>query len=196
MAITAKDNGGDFKQAETGTHPGRCYMILDLGHQRNEYQGEISIRHQILVAWELPGQLMDDGRPVSISKFYTLSLHEKSNLGKDLVSWRGRAFSEDEKAGFDVSKLIGVPAMLSIVEHNGKARVGSVMGMPKGMNAPDAINDPVLFDMENFINGDRSVFENLSEGLQGLINKAQEITKPANQSENPVPADYEDDIPF
>ena len=196
MAIMAADSGGDFKQAETGTHPGRCYMILDLGHQRNEYQGEVSVRHQVLVAWELPGQLMDDGRPVSISKFYTLSLHEKSNLGKDLVSWRGRAFSEDEKAGFDVSKLIGVPAMLSIVEHNGKSRVGSVMGMPKGMTQEPAINDSILFDMEAFISGDRTVFEGLSDGLKGIINKAQEITAPAQQSESPAPADFDDDIPF
>ena len=192
----AADSGGDFKQAETGTHPGRCYMILDLGHQRNEYQGEVSVRHQVLVAWELPGQLMDDGRPVSISKFYTLSLHEKSNLGKDLVSWRGRAFSEDEKAGFDVSKLIGVPAMLSIVEHNGKSRVGSVMGMPKGMTQEPAINDSILFDMEAFISGDRTVFEGLSDGLKGIINKAQEITAPAQQSESPAPAYFDDDIPF
>ena len=196
MAITAVDKGGDFKQAETGTHPARCYMILDLGHQRNEYQGEVSVRHQVLVAWELPSQLMDDGRPVSISKFYTLSLHEKSNLGKDLTSWRGRAFTEDEKSGFDISKLIGVPAMLSIIEHNGKSKVGSVMGMPKGMPSADAINDPILFDMECFLNGDRSVFDNLSEGLQGIINKAQEITAPVKQTENPAPADFDDDIPF
>jgi len=195
MAIMAEDKGGDFKQAETGTHPGRCYMILDLGHQRNEWQGEVSVKHQVLVAWELPTQpLLEDGRPVSISKFYTLSLHEKANLGIDLSSWRGRAFSEEEKDGFDVGKLIGVPAMLSIVERNGKSRVGGVMGIPKGMTVPDAINKPILFDLEAFLNGDREVFDELSEGLQGIINRAQEITKPADRPDSDDP--FDDDIPF
>ena len=59
MAITAVDKGGDFKQAETGTHPARCYMILDLGHQRNEYQGEVSVRHQVLLP-KYTSQEMDD----------------------------------------------------------------------------------------------------------------------------------------
>jgi hypothetical protein len=48
--------------------------------------------------------------------------------------------------------------------------------------------------MEAFLNGDREVFENLSEGLQGIINKAQEITNPVDQTENPAP--FDDDVPF
>lgn len=196
MAIVAKSEGGDFKHAEPGTDIGRCYMILDLGHQKNEYQGEVSIKHQVLVAWEIPSQLMDDGRPISISKFYTLSLHDKSNLGQDLASWRGKAFTEEEKKGFDISRLIGVPAMLSIiVDKNGKSRVGSVMGVPKGMTVPEAINTPVIFDMEAYLNGDRSVFESLSDGLKGILNKAQEITSPADHRDLPA-ENFDGDIPF
>jgi len=199
MTIMAKsEGGGNFQQANPGTVVARCWMVLDLGHQKNEYKGEVTIKHQVLISWEIPSQTMDDGRPISISRFYTLSLHEKSNLGIDLTSWRGKAFTEDEKQGFDISNLLGVPAMLSIVDKNGKSRVSSVMGIPKGMEPPEAINTPVLFDMENYIKGDTSVYDGLSDGLCGIINKAQELTSPtedvSHESENP--ADDLDSIPF
>jgi len=199
MAITATAGGGDFQQAEPGTVLGRCYMVLALGHQKGEWQGESFVRNQVLVSWEIPSQLMDDGRPIAISKFYTLSLHEKSNLGIDLTSWRGKAFTEDEKQGFDISNLLGVPAMLSIVAGtNGKSKVASVMAAPKGMDVPEAINDPVLFDLEKYLQGDRDVFDGLSEGLQKIILKCEEISKPVDNSVQ-VPADDFDansDIPF
>ena len=195
MSIMATGGGGSFKQADVGTVGARCYMILDLGTQRSEYKGEVFVKHQVLVSWEVPSQLMEDGRPIAISKFYTLSLHEKSNLGIDLTSWRGKAFTEEEKQGFDISKLLGVPCMLSIVDKEGKAKVSTVMGLPKGMEAPVAINDPILFDLQDYINGNTEVFDNLSEGLQGIIKKAQELNV-SHETENPAPKDFNDDIPF
>ena len=195
MAIMAANNGGDFKQAETGSCIGRCYQIIDLGHQEQEYEGQKSIKHQVLISWELPTQdRLEDGQPMSIGKFYTLSLHPKSNLGADLVSWRGKSFTPEEEAGFDISKLIGVPAFLSIVDKNGKSRVGSVMAVPKNMDVPEAINAPVIFDMENYVKGDSSVFDGLSEGLQGIILKAKELTAPSREPGSDDELDP--DVPF
>ena len=70
--------------------------VIDLGTQRNDYGGNITYKRQVLIIWEVPDQISNDV-PMTISKFYTLSLHEKSNLGMDLVSWRGRPFTEQEK---------------------------------------------------------------------------------------------------
>ena len=195
MAIMAEaGSSGSFVEAPLGTHPARCYQIIDLGTQQSEWQGETFIKHQVLVSWEIPGNLMDDGRPISASKFYTLSLHEKSNLGKDLVSWRGRAFTPEEEAGFDISKLLGVPCMLSIIEKNGKSKVGAVMGFPAGMTPVEAINPTVLFDLQEYMRGETTVFDGLSEGLQKIILKAKEL---GQESENPAPDDFADkDIPF
>ena len=198
MAIMAEaGSSGDFKQADTGTHPARCWQIIDLGVQENEFNGETYIKHQVLVSWEIPSQLMEDGRPVSISRFYTLSLHPKSNLSVDLVSWRGRAFTPEEEAGFDISKLLGVPCMLSIIEKNGKSKVGAVMGFPAGMTPVEAINPTVLFDLQSYISGETDVFDSLSDGLKNIILKAKELT-PVMQTENPDPAggNFDDTIPF
>jgi hypothetical protein len=211
MAIMAKSEG-DFKQPAVGSWPARCIAVIELGHQPGEYKGVPNVKHQALVIWELPTQdLMDDGRPMSISKFYTLSLSDKANLTKDLQSWRGKAFTEQEKLGFDISTLIGVPCMLSIIEKNEKSRVDAVMGLPKGTPIPDQMSESTIFELEAYINGDDSVWNKLSEGVQKMIKRANEFnpeTIEHSMAQNPkggqqaasgvppVPDDFDDDIPF
>jgi hypothetical protein len=98
------------------------------------------------IAWVIAEQ-MEDGRPFTASKKYTLSLHEKANLYKDLVSWRGRAFTPEERAGFDLEKLIGVNCQIQIV-HVTKgdktyANITSIVPLAKGMAKMDAPKDYV-----------------------------------------------------
>ncbi len=198
MSIIAKNEGGDFKQLTPATYPARCYQIVDLGMQKNEYNGDVTIKHQVLVSWEVPSELLDDGQPMSIGKFYTLSLHPKSNMGQDLVSWRGKAFSPEEEAGFDISNLAGVPCLLSVIDKNGKSRVGSVSGLAKGMAVPDQINKTIIFSMEEYISGDLSAFNGLSEGIQNIVLKSESLKKSDNaQTKTSLPDDgFDDDIPF
>ena len=106
---------------ETGTVQGVCCGVWDIGLQKSNYKGVEKIKHQIVVAWEID-QLIDvpeseyNGKPYMLSKTYTLSLYENSNLRKDLESWRGKQFSEQEvNSGFDVSTLYGINCMLGIV---------------------------------------------------------------------------------
>ena len=84
MTIIAKSTETSYPKVHIGVHKARCVKVIDLGTQKQEYGGEISWKRQILVIWELPEELNND-QPMTISKFYTLSLHEKSNLGKDLT---------------------------------------------------------------------------------------------------------------
>jgi len=97
--------------------------------------------HKVLLYWMM-SECMEDGRPFLVTQIYTLSLHEKANLRKDLESWRGRPFSEEELKGFDLERLIGVPALVNVIhvksKNDGKvrARLSSIMGLPKGMTAP------------------------------------------------------------
>src|SRR6185369_175718 len=64
----------------------------------------------------------------------------KAKLRKDLEAWRGRIFTFDELAGFDLESVIDVPCLLSVVHRQGSkggkfANVGAVMKLPKGMHA-------------------------------------------------------------
>lgn len=205
MPLIAEDKGG-FKQIEPGTYTARCYSVIDLGTQRGEYLGEATVNHQVLVGWEIPSELMEDGQPCAISKFYTLSLGEKANLCKDLTSWRGKAFSDEEKKGFDIFNLVGVACMISVIKKdNGKSAVATVSKMPKGMEAPDQINESVKFSIDEFLAGDNSVYDAISDGIKTIINRCDELNKQNHNSADPfadspdfgdVPVDDDDTIPF
>jgi hypothetical protein len=71
--------------------------------------------HKCRIVWEI-NQTMEDGRRFIVTKQYSLSLHEKATLHKDLKTWRGKSFTFDELAGFDVEKILGAPCQLVITQ--------------------------------------------------------------------------------
>jgi len=179
----AKDKGGSFELAPAGNHLARCVKLVDLGTTESTYQGVTHHRHQCLVMWELPDELMKpneagDELPFIVSKFYTLSLHEKAKLRHDLISWRGRDFTPEELKRFPMKNILGAACLVSVVHEkktNGdmKAVVTAVAKVPKKTVVPDQVNPAVYFSMEpdEF---DRDVFDSLSEGLQNLIAESDE----------------------
>ena len=174
--------GGDFRQPPAGTHQARCIRVVDLGTQQSEYQGQKNIRRQVLVTWELPSELMDDGRPFSVSKFYTQSLNEKSRLYADLVNWRGREFTADELRGFDARNILDKTCLVSITMNDaGKARVTGIMKQPKHMECPPRVNPLLYFSLEP---GEfsRETFDQLGEGIQKIIRLSPEWAELQNPS--------------
>lgn len=203
--MKASDSGsGTFEQAPEGTHMARCYKLIDLGTQLREFQGEAKKSRQIIIGWELPGELMTtgeySGQPFTASKFYTLSLHEKATLRAHLKNWRGKDFTAEELAGFDVKNLLGKACMVSIVmSDKGRAQVGGVMALPKGMTVPDAVNPPVYFslDPDEF---DQGVFDAFSDKMKALITPSDEFkarsSKPKATASAAAVQDFSDDVPF
>jgi hypothetical protein len=209
MAIIASDTGGggDFKPVAAGNHRGVCTMLVDLGNQRVQSQmyGE-SIKHQVYVAWELPDEPITwtdkDGNertgPMRIGKTYTVSLHENANLRADLESWRGRAFTDDERAGFDISKLIAAPALINVTHkagNNGKtyANVTAVTPLPKGMEKPTPANGTVLYDGDNV-----GSFDTLPEWLQKKIQEqvVQRADDLPEQRGRTLAEQLDEEVPF
>lgn len=138
MPIFAKA-GATFRPAPAGVHAAVCVDIVDLGELEVTYGGKTKRQHKIKIVWQIE-ELRDDGKQFLLQKRYTLSLHEKAGLRKDLESWRGRQFTEEELRGFDVEVLLGKECMLSVF-HNFKdgstyANVNAIMKLPKGMPAP------------------------------------------------------------
>lgn len=137
--IVAKASGGTYIPAPAGVWAGVCVDVVDLGPMVQEFAGKKRTLHKIRIVWQI-SETRADGKPYSASKMYTLSLHEKASLRKDLESWRGRAFTEPELQGFDVETVLSAAALLNIVENlkNGTkyANVAGVMRLPKTMEAP------------------------------------------------------------
>lgn len=173
--LTAKNEGAERIVIPAGTHVARCYGIIDLGTQYSEKFGNSS--RKVQVQWELPNELMDDGRPLAISRRYTLSVNEKANLRKDLESWLGRGITaQEEKEGFALGVLLGKPCLLSIIhaESNGKtyANIAGVMSVPKGTKVPEQSNPVVSYDVEN---GKDATFEKLPEWIRTMIEQSKEF---------------------
>lgn len=208
MAIIATDSGGggDFTPVPAGTHFAVCCMVADLGKQRivSQMFGE-SIKHQVYIRWQIPAERVEwekDGEkhegPAVIGKTYTLSLGDKANLRKDLQAWRGKQFTPDELRGFDITKLLGVPATLTVThtEKDGRTytNVASLGGIPKGMNKPEIEGEPILYDDDN-----QGAFEKLPKWLQEKVQgqlREEVTTHYGEQSREPAYADLDDDIPF
>ena len=170
-----KDTGSkDFAPAPEGTHEAWCIGVIDIGTQTGQHQGQPTSRHKVVVSWELPTALMDNGKPFIVSKFYTTSLSEKATLRKDLESWRGRPFTKEELLGFDAKNIIGKPCLVNITHgETGKAKVLAVMSIPKGMQLPPQQNPSTFFSMERG-EFDEEVFNKIGKGLQDMIRKSPE----------------------
>lgn len=196
MGRYAKDSGGgDFQQAPTGNHLARCVRIYDLGTQREEYEGKVSVREKLIVTWELPNEPMDDGKPFIVSRFYTNSLSSKATLRADLENWRGKTFTNEELGGFDLNSIVGKPCMISVVHTDaGKARVGGIAALPKGMQCPLAVNEAFSYWIAEH---NPLIYEKISDGIKKFIEQSAEWKE---RLSSPVKAagieGLDDDIPF
>ncbi len=157
MPIVAKASGGNFTPAPAGTHAAVCVDVVDLGMLEVNFGGKTKTQHKINIVWQID-ESRDDGLPFQVRKRYTLSLHEKAGLRKDLESWRGRPFTPAELEGFDVETVLNVGCMLNVI-HNVKdastyANVAAVMKMPKGMAAPTARSYVRICDREPVQDGE------------------------------------------
>ncbi len=180
MGLTVKESGGNFIPCPAGTHLGICISIYDLGTQttpfKDEKTGETKRSKQVFIQWETPSELMPDGKPFVIGKFYTASLNEKANLRHDLEAWRARVFSAAELEGFSLTSILGKPCMLSVVQYQRAdgttgAKIGNVMAMPKGTKAPPPQNKIVSFDIDEW---DDAVYRGLDEHWQKQIAQSDE----------------------
>ena len=202
MSFIAKDSGGgDFKKVPPGVYIGRCYSLIDLGTQLTSGQYGEKLQHKIRIGWELFGEdeagqpltIMVDGKemPLTISKSYTVSLHEKAGLRKDLAAWRGKDFTEEEAKAFDVSKLLGAFCMVNATtsETNGKTytNVAGLTPLPGALrnSKPAPVHENVMFDLDA---PDMKVFDSFHEKLQDAIRKSPEWAKATGRKQQPAMA--------
>ena len=153
IVISAESTNETTKEiVPSGTHVARCYSMIHIGTVEWEYQGELKYSNKIRLTFELPNEMRDFGgvdKPMVISKEYTLSLHEKSNLRKDLEGWKGEAFNGSPK--FDVTDMIGKTCMLSVVHKtansgNQYATISSISKMANGFECGEQFNESFIFN--------------------------------------------------
>lgn len=211
--ITAK-RGSTREPVPAGAYPARLYKIMHFGTIPDTYMGEQKMTNKIRFDWELPTEMKvfdpEKGeQPLSISKDYTLSMNEKSNLCQDIESWEGGKFKTDEEAErYDIADLIGRECLINVAHKVSKssgnvyAYVASISPMPKGMQCPPAFNPPFIWDYDQ--NFDHDVLDNMHEFFQNKIKSSQEYQAKMNpidiqEAEPPTMDDAPegvDDLPF
>lgn len=196
--------------APAGTHIARCIWMIDLGTVTETYNGAESTVRKLILGFELPNELRtfrpEEGEtPVIVSREFTTSLGKKANLRKFLEGWRGRAFSEEELKGFDLSILAGKDCMLNIIHKtaaasgNVRAEIVSASRLMKGATAPAPILPTLVFVMAGEF--DMDTFKRLPEWIRKKIEASPEYADAISNGPNHTIADSignDDDegIPF
>jgi len=200
------DNSKEFKIAPAGLHMARLYSIIDLGHQSVEWAGEAKIMHKVVFTWELHGNddadqplKTDDGKPLIVSKRYTVSLGDQARLRQDLEAWSNKKMTAEDRKNFDLKGLLGKFCMVNITHsEDGKyANISGISHVPSALrNAqPDGINAPLHFWLAEF---DQAKYDNLPKYYKEKITESSEWRgQKAREANEPKIVDDEiGDIPF
>jgi hypothetical protein len=200
------DNSKEFKIAPAGLHMARLYSVIDLGHQATEWAGETKIMHKVVLTWELHGEddagqplKTDDGKPLIVSKRYTVSLGDQARLRQDVESWGNKKMTPEDRKKFDLRNLLDKFCMVNITHsEDGKyANISGLSPIPSALrNAiPEGINPVVHFWLAEFDQAKYDALpkyyrEKITESSEWRGQKAKEEAKP----------DFKDDdlsdIPF
>ena len=166
----------------SGNHVARCYSMIEIGTITENVMGEDKDLHKVRVTFELPSELRvfkeENGeQPMVISKEYTLSMHEKANLRKDLESWRGKGFTEEEALSFDITALLGVSCMINIIHKTSKkgddySIISGITPVPNGLDVPEKINEVFELSFEKWSN---DAFNGLPDFLKDKIKSSKQF---------------------
>lgn len=211
LMAKAKSDGG-FTPVSEGLHQAICSAVVDLGMQPGsdmypKPKRQVYLRFDCTdepIEFERDGKTMTG--PARCGATYTLSLGEKSKLRPLLESWRGKKFTDDELAGFDVSKLLGAACQVQVLHShkngNTYANVQTVVPWPRGVEKPALAEDAVYYSAAD-PGCPESALERLPKWLQekvagrladdedGMRSERTTQTAPAHDGDA-----FDDDIPF
>ena len=183
-AKKAKGSQGPRAEAlEPGNYPARLVQVLDLGVQKQRpYKGEEKPDIQeLMLTYELVSEFLldDEGNEDETKPRWVSERVPLYNLNADKAKSTKRyyAFDPKEEAEGDWTQLLGKPCLVAIVnnERHGIVynNVGAVSPPMKGMQTPELVNEPRIFDTSD---PDPEVFESLPGWVQEIIKGA--VTPP------------------
>lgn len=208
--VKATTVGSGFTPVPPGMHLARCYRIVDLGTQKSEYMGTVKYLPKVMLQFEVHSEDEDgnalvtaNNEPMTISSTYTVSLAEKASLRRDLQTWRGRDFTADELQGFELEKILGQWAMISVTktkrdegrEYTNIANINPVPANIKKAGLPEGHNPAQMFTIAN---ADMALYETFSDNLRAKIASSPEWESRTvtHRSESLKDDSLDDDIPF
>ena len=189
--IVSESSAKRYPPIPEGSYPAVCVALVDLGLQKTNFEGREGERHELVIQWEAPTETVEvdgDQVPRLISKTYTASLDGRGNLRKDLKSWRGREFTSEELARFDLRNILGAPCLIQIVHRKTEtgtyANIAGIMTLPKGMAKPQPQTQPWSFDIDE---ATMEEFHALPEWLKKKVEASPTWQQRDHSEETPPP---------
>lgn len=141
MGIYGKAKSKDFTPAPEGLHRSVCCDVVNLGMQ----DGMFGRKHMVAIVHQIEERIPATGKPFLVQKRYTLSMHKKANLRRDIESWVGKKFASDDDAErFDLEKLINFNGQVNVSHRTTDAgtfaNIEAIVPAPKGV-APLRVED-------------------------------------------------------
>lgn len=204
MPFKVTDQGGeDFAPAPVGTHAAVCCSVFYVGMQKGSFNGQVSVKPKLVLQFLLPEEKNEKGDPHVVSTFYTASLHKKAKLRADLEAWRARPFTAQELEGFEITKILAAPCMVTIAhnvnaEQKVRAKVAAVTACPKGMAKPVLLS-PALYYAVDGPAEENCAWEKVPEWVQKVMGqRVQPGNHDADDGHEPEPEDTQPggEIPF
>ena len=116
--LLAEETGAGYELPPAGTWQGVCYSVIDLGTQKEEFEGTIKDAHKVRIGFEFSADTEDEEEKIfTIHKEFTLSFGGRSKLRQFIDAWNGgeTTMTEQEAKGFNVYSLLGKEASVNIV---------------------------------------------------------------------------------
>ncbi len=174
MSLTVTESNTTRQPLPTGPTQGRCLSVVDLGTQSFEYKGETKSRRRILISFELSDHSVDTdegSRPAVRSVTMTHTLHPQGRLRPFLESWRGKPFTNEQLAGFNLEAVLDKPCMLNIgLSDKGNDFIQGIMPAIAGLEANDLVNKAYTYTVDNPDIG----FDKLPEWQQKIVQQSAE----------------------
>jgi hypothetical protein len=184
------------KLPEAGATVGVLYSLVDLGHQKTNWDNQEKWTPKVRLTFELPDQtdefeVEENGKrttvqkPMVVSIEQTRSLGEKASLRKLLEQWRGQTFTSKELQAFSLKNLLGKPAMLTLIHKTSQqgrqyCAIAGASKLPKGMKAPaTTTNDQLYYEIEQ---GEAGQFNDMPDWWQEKIRASKEFATAAGKS--------------
>jgi hypothetical protein len=197
MALTISESQKmERKLPEAGATVGVLYSLVDLGHQKTNWDNQEKWTPKVRLTFELPdqtdefeveekGKVTKVSKPMVVSIEQTRSLGEKASLRKLLEQWRGQTFTSKELQAFSLKNLLGKPAMLTLIHKTSQqgrqyCAIAGASKLPKGMKAPaTTTNDQLYYEIEQ---GEAGQFNDMPDWLQEKIRASKEFATAAGKS--------------
>ena len=184
MGLILSVNTTTYEPIQEGTHTAVCDKVIDLGRQvgLEEFGGKVAPK--VWIGWLVNDEVDENGgmKEKHIGRIYTASLDKKSSLRRDLEAWRGKPFTEEELAGFDLDNILGAGCMINVAheQKNDKIReqIKGIVALPRGMKLEKPAEMISFVLDKNTVN---NIDERIPSWLQDMIRKSvtyQELTEP------------------